>query len=609
MECPIRFLVITVSDRCSRGEAIDRSGPSLAEKIVNDKLGIVLGIKCVPDDRQRIEAELISGSFCSDVILTTGGTGLSPRDVTPEATKAIIDREVPGFPLAMTLASLPKSKYAILSRSACGVRGSCLIVNLPGSMKGSLECFEAVIPCLDHAVQLLRGADVRAQHGEDTSKIKSKVVLGNAANRPRESVWQMLLVTEAQRTILENLPVSQHEIIPLSYSAVGNVVSEDVICKEAVPPFRASIKDGYAVLVADGLGVRNVKRAITAGMSPELEDLMPGEIVRVNTGGPIPPNADAVVQVEDTMLVKATNDGEEEQVEILVAPTLGQDIRGIGSDIAKGETVLQRGDTIGSPELGLLAAVGVTHIPVYRLPRVGVLSTGNELIEAGKPSHPGAIRDSNRILLLGLLKENHFPVIDLGIVNDDPSKLLSSLMFGLNNCDVILTTGGVSMGERDLLKPILVEDLNATIHFGRVNMKPGKPTTFATCPWKNGPAKVFFCLPGNPVSAAVTFQLFVIPALRAIAGHLPNRRYQTIITARTNFEIKKLDPRPEYRRVVLDWCQDDGIPLAKSTGDQISSRLMSWREANGLLILPSSKDHSGPIPCGTLVKTLVVSRV
>lgn len=609
MECPIRFLIITVSDKCSKGESVDRSGPNLAEKITADKLGIVLEIKCVPDDRQRIEASLVSGSLHCDVILTTGGTGLSPRDVTPEATKAVIEKEVPGFSQGMILSSLSKTKYAILSRMVCGVRGSCLIVNLPGSVKGSIECFEAVSPCLEHAVRLLRGADGRTEHGENSVERKSKVDLGNVANRPRESVWPMLSVREAQKTILENIPAPVCETITVSHSALGHVVGEDVVCKEPVPPFRASIKDGYAVLTANGAGVRNVKRAITAGMSPELGILSDGEVVRVNTGGPIPPNADAVVQVEDTKLVKATSDGEEDQVEILIAPTVGQDIRDIGTDIAEGERVLQRGDIFTPFELGLLAATGVIQLPAYRLPRVGVLSTGNELIEAGTSSRPGSIRDSNRPMLLALLRENYFPVLNLGIVNDEPSKLLSRLEFGLSNCDVLITTGGVSMGERDLLKPILSEDLAATIHFGRVNMKPGKPTTFATCPWKDGSKKVFFCLPGNPVSAAVTFQLFVLPALRSMAGHLPSRIYSTVITTRTDFEITKLDPRPEYRRVVLDWSVEDGIPRSKSTGDQISSRLMSWREANGLLILPSQVKHSSPIPRGSLLKAMIVSRV
>lgn len=599
MEKPIKFMIITVSDRCSSGQAVDESGPNLAREILDKKAGIVLEIKCIPDEQKVIELELVNGSSIADIILTTGGTGFSPRDVTPEATKAVIEREVSGFPFAMLLTSLSKTPYAVLSRSVCGIRGKCLIVNLPGSVKGSIECFSAIASTLRHAVDLLQG---RNEHGSSSIR-KSKVSTCNVANRPRESEWPMIPVADSQDIVIKKTLLPTKEDLPLSLDLFGRVIASDVSSVDPLPPFRASIKDGYAVLSSDGKGSRKVLKSLTAGMSAG-EDLVlsNGECVRVNTGGPLPTNADAVVQVEDTKLLNASSDGEEIEIEITTTPKPGQDIRPIGNDISSNEIVLKKGDPLTHIELGLLATIGVTKVSVFRLPKVSVLSTGNEVVEPGVELRPGAIRDSNRITLLSLLRHNHFPTYDLGIAKDEPDEILSHLIKGLESSDIILTTGGVSMGERDYLKAVITEDLKATIHFARVNMKPGKPTTFATCCW-NGKMKMLFCLPGNPVSATVSFHLYVLPALRAIAGF--QQPFPKTIIVRLGFDIKKLDPRPEYRRVVLDWNQPDGIPLAKSTGDQISSRLMSWREANCLLILPSSNEVN-EIKKDVLLKGLIV---
>ncbi|KAH9488148.1 hypothetical protein Btru_064953 [Bulinus truncatus] len=199
-----------------------------------------------------------------------------------------------------------------------------------------------------------------------------------------------------------------------------------------------------------------------------------GFCMRINTGAPVPAGADAVVQVEDTELVEASVDGKTEiQVKILKFPTVGQDIRPVGSDIEKGQEVLCVGQRLGPSELGLLATVGVTSIQCYCLPSVGVLSTGNELVEPSVPLTEGKIRDSNRTVLLSQLKELGMPCIDLGIVRDTPDALLVKLTEAMELVDIIVTTGGVSMGDKDFLKQVLQVDLKAKIHFARVLMKPG----------------------------------------------------------------------------------------------------------------------------------------
>uniref|UniRef100_S4RTX6 MoaB/Mog domain-containing protein n=1 Tax=Petromyzon marinus TaxID=7757 RepID=S4RTX6_PETMA len=389
---------------------------------------------------------------------------------------------------------------------------------------------------------------------------------------------------------------------------LGRVLAQDVVAKDNLPPFPASIKDGYAVrAAADGPGDRIVIGESHAGKQP-VQTVMPGQVMRVTTGAPIPSGADAVIPVEDTELLKESENGAEElEVRILSQARPGQDIRCIGQDIRRGECVLSRGSHVGPAEVGLLATVGATKVEVHRLPVVAVLSTGNELLNPEEPLHPGMIRDSNRTTLLAAIQEQGFPTIDMGIVRDQYDHTHPCRTSALEqNADVIVTSGGVSMGEKDYLKQVLTVDLQAQIHFGRVFMKPGLPTTFATAA-VNGIKKMIFALPGNPVSAIVTCHLFVIPALRKMQGTADPR--PTILKARLSFDVK-LDSRPEYYRCVLMWNHQEPLPWAQSTGEQhtftahyitgiivprtrcvgtgnqLSSRLSSMRSANGLLMLP-----------------------
>lgn len=237
----------------------------------------------------------------------------------------------------------------------------------------------------------------------------------------------------------------------------------------------------------------------------------------------MPEGANAVVMVEDTKLIEATEDGKEEKrVEILVESKEQAMIRSIGSDCQKGDIVCRKGTLITAMggELGILASVGINSVKVYRKPKIGVLSSGNEVKDVNEQPLllPGEIRDSNRLSLLAAIRQQGMEGIDLGIVKDDINSMESSLKQALTKVDVIISTGGVSMGEADYMKPLLEQKLNATIHFGRVHMKPGKPTTFATIPSSSSSSKLIFALPGNPVSAMVTFYLFVLPALRKMTS-------------------------------------------------------------------------------------------
>lgn len=371
-------------------------------------------------------------------------------------------------------------------------------------------------------------------------------------------------------------------------------------------------------------------------MSP----LESGTIARITTGAPLPPNANAVAMVEDTVLATSTPDGQEEAtVEILTGDIKpGENVREPGSDIALGSRILRKGDTITpvGGELGLLAATGTKTVKVYKKPCVGVLSTGDELVEHDDPRtlHGGQIRDSNRPSLLACLASWGFPTVDLGIARDTPAtELEQSLRDALRgvgkaqaNVDVIVTTGGVSMGELDLLKPTIERSLGGTIHFGRVSMKPGKPTTFATVPFKpSSPAhpnqqqerqtKLIFSLPGNPASALVTLNLFVLPSLHKLLGlgaH-PSARPSLglpLVTVTLEHAFPLDTKRTEYHRAIVAASRSDGRLRATSSGldgvGQRSSRVGSFASANALVVLPPGK---GKIEKGGLVQALMIGGV
>ncbi|XP_071501494.1 gephyrin-like [Diadema antillarum] len=546
----VRVGVLTVSDRCSKQEAVDKSGPNL-KTLVEDSDGLggeVVSLKIVPDEISCIKETLIAWTDDDnlDLILTTGGTGFADRDVTPEATKAVLEKEAPGLAMTMLMGSLKVTPLAALSRT----------------------------------------------FHHDVEKV---------ARRPRDSIYPVIPFKDALKIVMENTPVLPVEEVDLK-DALGRIVSEEIKAPISLPPFRNSIKDGYAVIASDGPGVRKVISDTIAGDVPDC-DLTPGHVIRLTTGAPIPKGADAVVQVEDTELVEEADDGRKEvAIRILSTPKCGQDIRPIGSDLQEGTVLLIPGTKLGPPELGLLASVGITKMQCYRKPLVGVCSTGNELTEPWEKLPPGHIYDSNRTSMLAILKEMDMPTVDMGIAPDTVEATKDLLLRAASKSDVIVTTGGVSMGEKDLLKYVLSEELKANLFFGRIFLKPGKPTTFCTFEHE-GSTKLFFSLPGNPVSGIVTFNHFVLPCLRKMMGY--DNPHLRRIKVRIESDIE-LDPRPEFQRVLLDWSTDDGVPRATTTGNQISSRLISLRQANALLALPSRTDEVPMLPKGSLVEAVVL---
>eukprot|EP00736_Rhodelphis_marinus_P004562 Rmarinus@m.19004 len=425
-----------------------------------------------------------------------------------------------------------------------------------------------------------------------------------------KSKYPMIEVHDALECIIQCAPLLEGETVRFD-EALGRTLAHDIVCKEDFPPFPASIKDGYAVVAADGEGIYPIVGHVTAG-TDACPTVAPGSIAYITTGSPVPPGADAVIQIENTETLEGQKDANGCQLVRIVKPASspGQDIRKVGSDIPAGTTVLRRGDELTPADIGLLAMVNHTEVSVHRRTIVGVLSTGDELADAGTEEatnpKPGMIRDSNRPMLLAAVRQAGAAPVDLGVVSDKKATLENVLEDALRKCDVIITSGGVSMGNLDLVKPFLEE--RGHVRFGRLNMKPGKPTTFATVTAKDynevSRERLVFALPGNPVSSIVTFNLLVLPALRKMMGvpkpHHPKVKVQLR-------ETLKLDPeRPEYHRLHVWWDDAAGCLAGSSTGRQISSRLLSLRSATALGLLPKAE---GVLPEGSLVEASLISQL
>ncbi len=412
-----------------------------------------------------------------------------------------------------------------------------------------------------------------------------------------QSDYAMLPVGEALKITLGQARLLPPITLPLS-KARGAILASDITASEPLPPFPASTKDGYAVVAADGPGEYPLIGEVSAGSLADFT-VQPGTVAYITTGAPLPEGADAVVMIEETE--RSENGSSSATVRIKRRVQPGADVRPVGVDVIEGQVLLAAGERLDAAEIGLLATAGVVEAPVYPRPKVAVLSTGDELIEPGNPLGPGQIRDSNRAMLVAAIGAVGGEPVDLGISGDTQEALESRVQEGLANADILISSGGVSMGELDLVQPLL--EHAGTVHFGRVRMKPGKPVTFATADYK-GKRRLVFGLPGNPVSSLVTFYLFAVPALRKMAGW-PNPELRSV-QARLAQPLPLDAFRPEYHRATLRWDDERCCYVAASTGSQASSRLLSMRTANALLALPQ---REGTLPAGELVDALLIGEL
>jgi molybdopterin molybdotransferase len=387
-----------------------------------------------------------------------------------------------------------------------------------------------------------------------------------------------LSVDEALERILARItPLEPTEVGLLD--ALGAVLTEDAVADRDVPPFRNSAMDGYAVrgddVVHAGARLR-VVGAVAAGSLPD-RTVGPGEAMRIMTGAPMPDGADTVVRVEDT-------DNGSEEVAINASTPRGVAVRQAGEDLRRGEVVLARGTWLRHAEIGVLASIGRSKVKVVRRPNVAVLSTGDELVDIDEQPGPGQIRDANRYSLAAAVRATGCAAFELGIARDSADDLrhaLGNAAFG----DLVVTSGGVSVGDHDHVKPVV--DAMGQMDFWSIAIRPGRPLAFGELRTKRGDVPIFG-LPGNPVSALLTFEVFVRPALLRMAGR--TKLHRPRVEARLLDRVDK----PTGLRMFARGIHDTAAGTVRSTGPQGSGILRSMSLANCLIDLPESASGAEP---------------
>lgn len=393
-----------------------------------------------------------------------------------------------------------------------------------------------------------------------------------------------LAVDEALSRIMAAVrPVSESEVVPI-LSALGRVLAEDVRSNINVPYSTNSAMDGYAVNAIDlpSTGTRKLNMIGTAWAGkPFKQQVANGQCVRIMTGAAMP-------QGTDTVIIQEQADREGDVLHIGASHRRGQNVRQAGEDIAVNQVILSAGIRIMPATLGLLASLGSGEVRVKRRVRVAYFSTGDELRSVGEQLDEGTIFDSNRYTLYSMLTRLGTDALDLGVVRDRHQDIRKALLDAVDKADVVITTGGVSVGEADLVKEIL--DVLGKVSFWNVAIKPGRPLAFGKIKNKN-----FFGLPGNPVSVMVTFYQFVQPALRRMAGERETKPLTIKVPCLS--KLRKKPGRVEYQRGRLE-PDDKGRLVVRKTGPQGSGILRSVAEANCFIVLPSE--------CGSVEpKTLV----
>jgi molybdopterin molybdotransferase len=392
------------------------------------------------------------------------------------------------------------------------------------------------------------------------------------------TVGPVIPLEDVQAEVLRSVTVLAPVTVPLA-DALGLVLAEPVIATEPVPPFANTAMDGYALRAADTASASESEPArlrvvadLPAGHAPTTA-VGEGDAIRIMTGAPIPDGADAIVMVERTR-----RDGED-GVFVTHLANSGDHIRAAGGDVVVGQRVFEPGVELGPAHLGVIASLGLTQVSVIRRPRVGVLSTGDELREGNIQLEPGQIRDSNRPMLLAMVQASGCEAVNLGIAHDDEAYVERALEDALITCDAVITSGGVSVGDYDVVKAVL--DRLGVLQWWQVAIKPAKPFAFGLL--RGVP---LFGLPGNPVSSHVSFELFARPALRFMSGHADLHRPEVDAVAAAAMR-RTADGKLHLDRVAVRY--EDGRYIAERSGVQASNALAALAVANGLALLPDGE--------------------
>jgi len=370
----------------------------------------------------------------------------------------------------------------------------------------------------------------------------------------------------------------------------GMVLAKDVAAAEDVPPFANTAVDGYAVRAADTAGAPVellVIGELAAGAAP-VHQVLEGTAIRIMTGAPVPPGADAVVMVEQTdRLANGT------RVRINTSVSPGDSVRGAGSDVAAGVTVFRAGTVLNPPSIGVLASINRNDVQVIRRARVAVLSTGDELVTDGSELRPGQIRESNKTMLIPMVRSAGAEAVDFGVVVDDELLLEQVLRDAADTCDAIVTSGGVSMGDYDVVKAVLSRI--ADMSWMQIAIKPAKPFAFGLLENRHGRRIPVFGLPGNPVSSLVSFEVLARPALRLMMGHDRVGAERRRVWAVADEGLRRQTDGKIHLVRVYGSFGADGRLHVRSTGPQGSHQLAATAQADGIAVVP---DGDGVRPGG-----------
>lgn len=400
-----------------------------------------------------------------------------------------------------------------------------------------------------------------------------------------------IALEEAQELLLVRATLVGKKNLSLS-DCLTRILSEDIIARENIPPFARSPYDGYALKAEDTLQARKnspvrleIIEEVAAGYAPTKE-IGSGKATKILTGAPIPKGADCVVKFEETKF-------SDNQVSIFSPLKAGENIVPAGEDVTEGETVAAKGTVITPPIMGLMASLGISVVSVFKRPRVAIISTGDELVDIYEPLTPGKIRNSNCYTLIGYIRSIGAEALVIGAARDKKEEVAALIEEGLERADMVITTGGVSVGDYDVVKEA-VNQIGAEILYWKIEIKPGSPTLAAV---KNG--KVIMGLSGNPAAAMVIFQLLGIPFIKKMAGRKEYLFEKVDVVLKKDF--KKPSPRRRFLRGRL--VLEDGQTLMESTGDQGNGVLRSMIGCNALAEIP---EGSGPVKAGEKLKAYLI---
>lgn len=682
--------VIVTSDTCSKGLRKDLSGDFVVNSLKSMKFQLV-SKHIVPDEKELISRTVKHAAEQGNniLVITIGGTGLCPRDVTPEATSVLYDKNCLGISTALTLEGLKHSPHAALSRLTAGIYSQCLIVNFPGKTKACVESFGCLSRILGHALEQIMGdliavetthkmqdlehlvldntttqlvstsesggivkslsscipakadtldtlikpptppisppprgkkssnlssgleADIKS---DPSSSVPSSLSLPDLKPLKKDSPYP-LIDYEKALNIIESFAyaVCQTEIPidldsnEIANSILGDILARDVHSEISLPPFPVSTMDGFVINIPKAL--KNVAKdlgIVEALLVESLEEFNrlqqdPEQCIsffcyQVNTGGRVPEQNFAVTPVEKTAKIA-------KNIVTFAKIEPNRYVRKTGSDLCEADS-LKAGTVIGPVELSILLSMGCKKFEVIKRPIIGVLSTGDELVEFYKHDKNDKTKfiDTNGPLLSALFRGKGFPVVDIGIARDNPRDILLKIHTGLKDSDILIITGGASMGSKDHVKDV-VEQIGGRIHFGRVNIKPGKPAAMASL-MVGDKRRFIFCLPGNPVSAYITSLVLVLPFIEhGIANHTEFGEPLTMNAIGDLIDIEifkvldsgddtyKFDGRLEFVRARLMKNSGESHLAIVSTRQQ-SSRLLSLSDFDCLILIDPSKKGS-----------------